>query len=148
MMNRSQRLAIVEKLIRKQEEQLARALTLARENVQKEQAKLQELIGYQSSYEDEFRAQGKKGISGQQWQSYQHFISQLDNVIKVQNHTILMAQRQVVEVMQRWKQIHLKRKSMSSFIESVRFEEWVAQEKLEQKHNDELVTQMFSRIKS
>ncbi|WP_428239455.1 flagellar export protein FliJ [Gynuella sp.] len=146
-MNRSQRLVIVEKLIQQQEEQLARALTMARENVQREQHRLDELTGYQNSYEDEFHSQAQKGISGQQWQSYQHFISQLEQVIKAQQHTILMAQRQANEVMQRWKKIHLKRKSMSSFIESVRFEEWVAQEKLEQKQNDELVTQMFSRTR-
>ena len=144
-MKRSSRMEVVEKVIRQQEDRAAAALGLAQTQVKQEQQKLGELNEYLNSYENDMLSRGGQGISGQQWQNFQYFIGQLEQIIGQQKQAILVAEQQLNQVRMRWQQIHIKRKSISGLIENIRIEEWVVEEKREQKELDELVSQLQAR---
>lgn len=144
-MKRSSRMEVVERVIRQQEDRAAAALGLAQTQVKQEQQKLQELHDYLNSYENDMLSKGGQGISGQQWQNFQYFLGQLEQVIGQQQHTIVVAEQQLEKIRLQWQQIHIKRKSIASLVENIRFEEWMVEEKREQKALDELVSQLQAR---
>lgn len=143
-MKRSDRLAVVGRLIEKQEQQMARALGIARQQLAGEEKKSAELVDYLASYEAELTNKGEQGVSGAQWQNYQFFIGQLEAVIVQQGKAVQRAQQQVLQVTQKWQQINIKRKSLTGLIDNIRLEELVEQEKKEQKMIDDLVNQMMA----
>ena len=147
-MKRSERMGVMVKLIERQEQQAARALGFAQTHLEQERNKLAELKDYLRAYEGEMTTKGSAGISGAQWQNYQYFIGQLEQLIRQQHGVIQQAQRQVVDMQQKWHQVHQKRKTMDSFVESIRFDEWLVSEKKEQKEMDDLVLQMRRQVHS
>jgi len=144
-MKRSERLSVVERLIAKQEQQMAQALGIARQQLAGEEKKQSELEDYLVSYQDDLTAKSQKGVSGAQWQNYQFFIGQLESVIVQQQRAVNRAQEQVMMVTKKWQQINIKKKSMSGLIDNIRMEELVEQEKKDQKEIDDLVNQMMAQ---
>lgn len=144
-MKRSKRMEVIEGIIQQQENRAARALALARNQLGEEESKLLELNNYLADYEKNMLSQGGQGVTGQQWQNFQYFIGQLEKVIQHQHQSIEQAENQLQKIQQRWQQIHIKRKSISTLVENIRLEEWVVEEKKEQKELDELVNQLQIR---
>lgn len=144
-MKRSERLSVVEKLIAKQEQQMAQALGIARQQLAGEEKKQAELEEYLVSYQDDLTTKSQQGVSGAQWQNYQFFIEQLESVILQQKRSVYRSQEQVKMVTQKWQQINIKKKSMGGLIDNIRMEELVEQEKKDQKVIDDMVTQMMSQ---
>ena len=140
---RSKRLAIVERLIEQQEQQLAKAVGMARQQLQQEEKKHQDLQNYLGDYESELLTQGEGGISGSQWQNFQFFIGQLEQAISQQRGAVQRAEQQIEIVLVKWRQVYQKRKSLGSLIHKIKLDELVEQEKKEQKQVDDLVNQMM-----
>ncbi len=147
-MKRSDRMALVEKLIASQEDKAARAMGMAKQNLLNEEKKLADLKSHKKDYEANLLRQGQSGISGQQWQSFQFFINQLSQVIQQQHQQVGVAHHQFENVKKQWQAVHAKRQSIGNLVESVRFQEHLEQEKKEQKMLDDLVQQMQLRSKS
>lgn len=147
-MKRSKRMAVVEQMVVKQEEEAGRILALAQQQLAMEEKKLADLKQHLADYENNMVLHGKQGISGQEWQSYQFFIEQLNHVISQQHRQVGLAAAQKNKVKDAWQQLHAKKQSIANFIDSIKNQEQIEQDKKDQKVMDDLVQQMLRRSQS
>lgn len=139
--NRSQRMAIVEKVALQREEQAAKALSMARQQMEMEHKRLQELIDYQNDYDGNLRQEGRE-MTGMQLRNFQYFTGQLEHIVIQQKQQIETLDGQIEQIQEKWQELYIRRKSIGSIVDKIKLEEWVVQEKKEQKAMDELVSQL------
>lgn len=142
-MKRSQRLQLVERLAQQREDQAAQALHQARHQLAGEQRQLAELEGYRGEYQQYLQVQGGQGLSILQWRRTQGFIDQLGQVIAQQEGVIRQWQRQEAQLLEHWRQLYQRRKTLGQLVERVSMEEIIEADRREQKALDEMVSQMM-----
>lgn len=139
-MSRAARLQVVAKLAQQREDQAVQALAQVRAQLGNEQNRLQELQQYRQEYSAYLAQQGSAGIGMQQWRRTQGFIDQLDQLIGRQQTAIQSWQHREQDVLAHWREFHMRRKNISSYIDKLSIEEILAADKKEQKMMDELAS--------
>lgn len=142
-MSRSQRLQIVEKLAKQREDQAAQALAQVRAQLESEESRLEELVQYRQEYLNYLDTQGSQGISMQQWHRTQGFIDQLADLAVRQQQAIATWRQREHQVLDKWRELHQRRKNIGGYIDKISTEEAIAADKKEQKLIDELISQRF-----
>lgn len=144
-MKRSERLKVVEQIARQHEEKAAQALRMAEQKAEFEQHQLEQLIEYQSNYQQTQKKAGSQGIGVQQYLVYQHFLDQVEVMINNQERVLQQVQVQYQQLMQHWQTLYLRRKSLAQLAEKVSLTEFAEEERIAQKAIDEIVNQMHAR---
>ncbi|BCE01342.1 flagellar export protein FliJ [Marinicellulosiphila megalodicopiae] len=145
MKPQSQRFLMVLKVYEQKEKKMSDMLRELTIQKQQEEEKLTQLYDYQKQYEANFQIEAKKGITGSQLHSQQHFMAQLDDVIKGQ-HKALNDQNQYLEsVKEKYMQMLFKRQNFEKLITKIKNKEQYQLDKVEQKLMDELTSQMMRR---
>lgn len=144
-MKRSERLKVVEQIARQHEEKAAQALRMAEQKAEFEQHQLEQLIEYQSNYQQTQQKAGSQGIGVQQYLVYQHFLDQVEVMINNQERVLQQVQVQYQQLMQHWQALYLRRKSLAQLAEKVSLSEFAEEERIAQKAIDEIVNQMHAR---
>lgn len=145
-MKRSVRLEVVLRLYQQKEDQLSVSVQSAQAERDAQQAKLDQLVDYQRSYQES--AQGgndSKSMSIAQWRRLQDYIDQLTLIIGQQRQQVGLSEAELERVEARWRSAHLERRSMESAIERIAMEEQRIADRREQKQIDEMVQQMRAR---
>ncbi len=144
-MKRSARLKLVEQVAEAHEQKAAQALSLAQQQLEKEQQRLQSLLDYQQDYQKQGNERAQQGMNIHYFLTIQGFMDQLDTLEQQQKFAIEQAEKQLLQAKQHWLQLYQRRKSIGQLAEKVELQEWLAQEKQQQKILDDLIVQMQSR---
>lgn len=147
-MKRSARLKMVEQVAMVHENKAAQALALAQQQLQQEQERLQSLRDYQQDYQHTGQHRGHTGMSMHQFLTIQSFLDQIEVLLVRQQEAIDAAKHQLEYSRGQWLRLHQRRKSIAGLAEKMELQEWLAQEKQEQKQLDDLIVQMQARLNS
>lgn len=142
-MKRSERLDVVLRLYQRKEDEQARQVEVAREQLGEHQGQLDQLVSYRASYQATVSTQDSVSIA--QWRRLQDYIDQLTGIIGQQERQVELSRVEVERAEARWRQAHLDRKSMETAIERIAGEEQMQEARLEQKNLDEMIQQMQAR---
>jgi flagellar FliJ protein len=140
-MKRSLRIQVVVDLARRKAQEGARALAFVQQRLQAEQDKLGQLEAYLVEYREGLLAQGRKGVSVQQFRIYNEFSGNVEKAIVQQSAQVATVTRQVEQVRRHWLTLDAKHKGLEKLLDKLRLEERVEQDRLEQKAQDEASTQ-------
>jgi len=140
-MKRSLRIQVVVDLARRKAQEGARALAFVQQRLQAEQDKLGQLEAYLVEYREGLLAQGRKGVSVQQFRIYNEFSGNVEKAIVQQSAQVATVNRQVEQVRRHWLTLDAKHKGLEKLLDKLRLEERAEQDRLEQKAQDEASTQ-------
>jgi flagellar FliJ protein len=140
-MKRSLRIQVVVDLARRKAQEGARALAFVQQRLQAEQQKLGQLESYLLEYREGQLAQGRKGVSVQQFRIYNEFSGNVEKAIVQQSAQVATVTRQVEQVRRHWLTLDAKHKGLEKLLDKLRLEERAEQDRLEQKAQDEASTQ-------
>src|SRR5215475_5898199 len=88
---RSQRMAVVQKVVDDQERRRAQALAAAEQRVIEAEAKLAELESYRANYLRDFNSRAGGGINAARARDYQVFLARLEEALKQQAQIVARA---------------------------------------------------------
>jgi flagellar FliJ protein len=91
---RSQRMAVVQKVVDDQERRRAQALAASEKRVQESEAKLTELENYRAGYLRDFSSKAGGGMSAARARDYQVFLARLEEALKQQAQIVGRAKAQ------------------------------------------------------
>lgn len=137
-LKKSVRMAPLRQLEEMKEQRQLKAFVVARETLQLEAAKLQQLLDYSREYENQATKEGRKGIYATRLQSYHKFISRLNDAVAQQEASVLAARTELQVKETEWLEQRGTAKSMANLIERFETQEKRVIEKQEQKTSDEL----------
>jgi len=140
-MKRSQRLQVVVDLSLRKAQEGARALAFVQQRLQAEQQKLGQLEAYLVEYREGLLTQGRQGVSAQQFRIYNNFSGNVEKAIVQQGAQVATVSRQLEQVRSHWLTLDARHKGLEKLFEKLRAEERAAQDRLEQKAQDEAVSQ-------
>ncbi len=143
-MNKSRRLKPVVDHAQRNEQEAARRLGEGNRYLQQQIKRLGDLQHYRLEYYQGFQERGRQGMSVTQMREFQRFMAQLDTAIEKQNEVIANARQRVEALRQVWFQKRNKKKMLDTVVDKYRLEEVRADERLEQRQNDE-VAQRYHR---
>jgi len=138
---KSERLKIVLDVAKRNEQKALDALTGKRRYLDQQQEQLDGLKSYQVQYMTEMKTNMTGGsLSVQNLQTYQSFMSQIDQAIQQQKNTLQIAQQEYNLALENWTAYHQKRKGMFDLIDRYKGEEEVVRDKKEQKQLEDDLT--------
>jgi len=140
-MKRSQRIQVVVDLALRKAQEGARALAFVQQRLLAEQEKLGQLESYLLEYREGLLVQGRKGVSVQQFRIYNDFRGNVEKAIVQQSAQVATVNRQVEQVRRHWLTLDAKHKGLEKLLDKLRGEERAEQDRLEQKAQDEAVSQ-------
>lgn len=141
---RSQRMQIVLMLAERHEQAAAQRLSNYREQINAEQAQLQQLEEYAAHYLDTYGSL-KSGLHAQDLISYSGFIQRLGDAKKEQQVKVARMMQTLDQLQQDWRGKYRRRESIQELIVRLRHEENEVLEKRLQKELDDLSAQQFYR---
>ena len=124
-------------LARRNEEYAARQLGLSRQTLLECQSRLDQLSSFRMEYIQQMQQAGNAGINGQQLQTFQQFISQLDFAINQQKQRIAVAEMNCHNQTRQWQEKHQKTEALNKAIDRMQFQERRNQLRKEQREQDE-----------
>ncbi len=136
-MSPSKRLKPVQKVAASRERNAARTMGQARQHLAQEEAKLLQLKLYHQEYLERFNAVAAQGMSVTQLQEYRAFLAKLDAAIKQQEKVVAASMANHTTQKDNWKQKHTRTQALGKVVERYRREELKAENRSEQKENDE-----------
>ena len=136
-MRRSERLKVVLALEERREQAALETMSSAREQLQHQQQRLQELRGYQADYRVQMRNSQQGVVSVSQLQGWQAFIAQLDQVIEQQESQVRQVEERFDAARRAWQEAYERRRGMERHIEACRNQEEREQDARDQKEADE-----------
>lgn len=145
MKSRSERLQVVLGLEQRKEDAALDRLSRARDHLQREQQRLDELSQYQSDYREQMRRAQQGVVSVARLQGWQAFIAQLDDVIRQQEGQVVHAQRGFEVARDDWRQAYERKQGMSRHVEACRQVEQREGDQREQKQLDEAASRLHAR---
>ncbi len=119
------------------EQEAARRLRHSRERLESQYQRLQELLEYQAEYERTFQDTMKKGMDASNMHEYQRFLHNLNQAIEQQQQYVEVADQEHRSSRQKWLNRHCLKSAVNKVADRCRSEEDYAQNKREQKENDE-----------
>lgn len=141
MKKRSDRIQRVQDIAENEERGYSRALGEAQRQLDEQQKRLQELRQYRSEYASR-QPRGKGGaISSVQWADYQNFLRRLDDAVHAQAQLVADGKRNRDAHRQRWMKKRQKTESLQRVVDRYRSDELRADERAEQKIQDDLPLQ-------
>ena len=144
-MKRSQRMQVVVELALRKAQEGARALAFVLQKLQAEQQKLGQLEQYLVEYREGLLAQGRQGVSAQQFRIYNNFSGNVEKAIVQQGVQVATVSRQVEQVRRHWLTLDARHKGLEKLLDKLRLEERGELDRLEQKAQDEYASQMRHR---
>jgi len=139
--NKSDRLKIVLEVAQRNEKKALDALTAKRRYRDQQQEQLDGLKSYYDQYMGTMKANMQEGaMSVHSLQTYQSFVSQIDQATEHQKNTVQIAQQEFELALQNWTRYHQKQKGMADLISRYRNEEEVVRDKKEQKSLEDDLT--------
>jgi len=141
MKNKSERLKIVLEVAKRNEQKALDALTAKRRYRDHQQEQLDGLRSYYDQYMGTMKTNMQGGaMSAHSLQTYQSFVSQIDQATEHQNHTLQIAQQEFELALQNWTSFHQKQKGMADLISRYKGEEETVRDKKEQKQLEDDLT--------
>lgn len=114
MNKRGQRLQPIVDLTQKEQDQQLQHLARIQQLIRDDEAKLQELKGYQNDYHRRLQESGLSGMSMGSIQNYHGFMKHLDNAIRSQQDILSKRQESLVLQRERYIKATQRHKALSS----------------------------------
>ncbi len=134
---RSERLAPVTRVAENREQQAARALGEARQELARRERQLQELQTYRHEYAEQFRERAGGGVAAAALRRFQAFLGQLDRAIGQQQQSVARASADCEQRRQAWALTRRRRQAVQLAVENCRADERRTAERREQRDTDE-----------
>ena len=136
-MKRSERLAMVKKVVDDFERRKAEALAVAERRVTENEKKLSDLETYRDGYVRDFAVRAKAGMAGAAARDYQVFLARLDEALKQQAQAVTTTRAQRDAERQNWQDAAQRAEAIGQTVKRWRGEENYALERREQHESDE-----------
>lgn len=137
-MKRSKRLGTVVDLAKRKADEAAQALAFVQRKLGEEQNKLEQLEQYLTEYRATIQSEGRKGFSVQEFRRYNDFSENVAKAINQQTQQVLTVKNQIEQVRRHWQMLDARHKGVLKLQDKALSEEYVAQERQEQKELDEI----------
>ena len=147
-MKKTQRIALVQRVIGDLERRKAEALALCEQRVRETRARLHELEDYRATYLQDFHRRAQTGLDGAGAREYQVFLSRLDEALQHQSQLLGQAELQRTSELESWRSAARRVSQIDSLAGHRRAEERGAEERREQRETDERSQQQWSRGRS
>ncbi len=134
---KSQRMETVVRLARHDERSAGQALARARQVLEAQLQRLQELEDYRRDYARRFSELGGGGIDMARLNEYRRFIARLDEAIRQQRQHLERCQEAVEHSRQAWQQARLRHQAVDDYRQRCVHEERCRDLQYEQKESDE-----------
>ncbi|MBI3562457.1 MAG: flagellar export protein FliJ [Gammaproteobacteria bacterium] len=135
--HKSDRFKLLQRLANKREQAAVRALGKSQQNLQTQQGRLSELNGFRHDYQQQFKHNGRQGMSGAALQLYHRFMQQLDQAIAQQQGTVSAADHECQHKKHDWQQTHIKTRIYDKTVERALNHEQQHAQRQEQKETDD-----------
>jgi len=134
---KSQRIQTVVRLARHEQDEAALALSQARQLLEEQLQRLQELEGYRHDYAQRISRLGGAGMHIAQLNEYRSFIVRLDEAIQQQRQRTVQCQAELEQRSDGWQAARLRHRSVDKYRQRCELEEQRQAAKKEQKESDE-----------
>lgn len=138
MISRSKRMTVVLDLAQREQGLAAKNLEAHQQQLNQEQARLQQLESYYQDYESKVGSV-QTTLRASELANNRRFLGRISEAKCQQQVQITQLRKHYEAAKQHWMTCHLKQENLVKLIERYRQEEGLAQEKSEQKQLDELV---------
>ena len=136
-MTRTERLQPVVQHSDQKEQQALLEVARCQGMLDMEQEKLTKLVGYKVEYLKS-KHQNNQVYSSMGLQEFQRFLEQLDDTIGKQKEVISLRKRELKQKRQSWNETRIDSKVMHTVVDNIQHQEFVEQERKEQKALDEI----------
>ncbi|MFE8069507.1 flagellar export protein FliJ [Marinobacteraceae bacterium S3BR75-40.1] len=143
-MQRSQRLQVVLDLEKRREDAALTNMQQARNALQAEEQRLEELQQYLAEYHEQMRKGSQGTVHVARLQAMHGFVNQLNDAIGHQRQRVESFQQQFAQARDQWRQAWDRREGMARFIEECRRQEQHAADRQEQREIDEAANLRFA----
>ena len=149
MKTKTDRLKIVLDVAKRNEQKALDVLSGKRRYRDQQQEQLDGLKSYYDQYMGAMKTNMQEGaMSVHSLQTYQSFVSQIDQATEQQKNTLHIAQQEFELALQDWTQVHQKQKGMADLIQRYKTEEELVRDKKEQKQlEDDLTARRYQNQK-
>ena len=147
-MKKTQRIALVQRVVGDLERRKAEALALCEQRVRETRARLHELENYRATYLQDFHRRARTGLDGAGVREYQVFLSRLDEALQHQSHLLGQAELQRTNELESWRGAARRASQIDTLAAHWRAEERGAEERREQRETDERSQQQWTRGRS
>lgn len=142
---RAKRLSPLLKLAAKAEQEALIYLGSLQQKLRTEEQRRTELINYQREYQDNFKAQGAKGISGAQLIQHQAFMSQIDGAMQKQAQHLSAIEQQILKAKSVYYKLHQRHESYKKLETRLNDQALASENQQLQKLLDEIGLQLHQR---
>ena len=136
-MKRSERLAMVKKVVDDFERRKAEALAVAERRVTESEKKLSDLETYRDGYVRDFAIRAKAGIAGAAARDYQVFLGRLDDALKQQAQSVTTTRAQRDAERRNWQDAAQRAEAIGQTVKRWQGDERYALDRREQHESDE-----------
>lgn len=136
-MKKSQRLEPVIKVAKNSEERAAKALCESRDMLEKNEAKLAELLAYQQEYTKRYEDVGRNGMQINRINEFRQFLVKLNEAISNQREIIRLKQSELDNKNDIWVKTRVKHKSIDKIVSRHRSNEQRGEDRKEQAETDD-----------
>jgi flagellar protein FliJ len=134
---RSQRMAVVQKVVDDQERRRAQALAASEQRVLESEAKLAELEKYRAGYLRDFSSKAGGGMSAASARDYQVFLARLEEALKQQAQIVARAKAQMDTERRNWQGAAQRADAVDHMVQVWNTADRKELERHEQKESDE-----------
>lgn len=136
-MVKSKRIEPIADLARNSEREAARALGRALQQLDQQQAQLQQLFGYKAEYQRRLNDSASQGMNAQALNEYREFIGKLSLAIEQQEQGVARARQELEKKKQFWFAKRGRSKALDAVLDRYIKHERRALEKKEQRDHDD-----------
>lgn len=136
-MRASKRLQPICDFKQRQEDEAAKLLARAANEVSSQKQRLKDLESYRGEYDRQFSETSSQGISAKRMKDYQNFMHNLANVLEQQKAAITTLEREFEEKKRQWLAARNRTKALSKVQTKYQKAEDVKEEKSQQKEQDD-----------
>ncbi|MEP7311473.1 MAG: flagellar export protein FliJ [Pseudomonadota bacterium] len=136
-MNRSKRIAPVQKVMEESERERAQIMALAQRRVSEAESKLRELSRYHVDYAKSFHRQAAEGLMSSSLRDFQVFLARLAEAAKQQEHIVARAREDLAAETHRWQDAARRAKALGLVVNGWLGEERLEVDRREQRDTDE-----------
>ena len=138
-MDKSKRLAPIVHLESVKEQQAAKGLAAAKQRLQQDSKKLEDLLAYAGEYQGMVEQEGRGGIQAQRLHAYHQFVNRLMVAVEEQKEQVNLSQGAVEHAEQDWFRQRGAHQNMSKLVSRYAQGERQAADRREQVAQDEMV---------
>jgi len=144
-MTRSKRMDPVLRVAEHRERDAARALGESRQRLEHQRQRLQELLDYREEYSRRFQETAGGGMDMNKLHEYRAFLGRLNDAVDHQHRSIAKAEAEVDRRHRDWLELCTRLRSLDTVRERFRRDERQADERREQRDQDERVSAAAAR---